>query len=45
MIEKTQGYIIARKIYRDTSLLLKIYTREFGKIEGIVKGVRKIDDY
>ena len=45
MIEKTQGYIISRKIYRDTSLLLKIYTREFGKIEGIVKGVRKIDDY
>jgi DNA repair protein RecO (recombination protein O) len=45
MIEKTHGYIISRRIYRDTSLVLKIYTRDFGKLEGIVKGVRKIESY
>ena len=45
MIEKTCGFIISRKFYRDTSLILKIYTRDFGKIEGIAKGVRKIEDY
>ncbi len=45
MIEKTCGFIISRRLYRDTSLILKIYTRDFGKIEGIVKGVRKIEDY
>ncbi len=45
MIEKTRGFIIRRKVYRDTSLLLTIYTSDFGKIEGLVKGVRKIEDY
>ncbi|MDP8233669.1 MAG: DNA repair protein RecO [Candidatus Saelkia tenebricola] len=45
MIEKTKGFIIKRKVYRDTSLLLTVYSYDFGKIEGIVKGVRKIEDY
>ncbi|MDD5614121.1 MAG: DNA repair protein RecO [Candidatus Omnitrophica bacterium] len=45
MIEKTRGYITKRKIYRDTSLLLTIYSYDYGKIEGIAKGARKIDDY
>ncbi len=45
MIEKTKAFIISRRIYRDTSLLLTLYSHDFGKIEGIVKGVRKIEDY
>ncbi len=45
MIEKTRGFIIKRKVYRDTSLLLTVYTCDFGKIEGIVKGVRRMEDY
>jgi DNA repair protein RecO (recombination protein O) len=45
MIEKTKAFIINRKIYRDTSLLLTLYSYDFGKVEGIVKGVRKIEDY
>ena len=45
MIEKTRGFIIKRKVYRDTSLLLTVYTRDFGKIEGIVKGARRMEDY
>ena len=45
MIEKTKAFIINRRVYRDTSLLLTLYSYDFGKIEGIVKGVRKIQDY
>ena len=45
MIEKSKAFIIRRKIYRDTSLILKVYTDNFGKVEGIVKGIRKIEDY
>ncbi|MDP8216940.1 MAG: DNA repair protein RecO [Candidatus Kaelpia imicola] len=45
MIEKTKAFIINRRVYRDTSLLLTLYSYDFGKIEGIVKGVRKIEDY
>lgn len=45
MIVKSDGFIIGRKIYRDSSLLLKFYSYDFGKVEGIVKGIRKIEDY
>ncbi len=45
MIEKSRGFIIKRRVYRDTSLILTLYSYDFGKIEGIVKGVRRIEDY
>lgn len=37
---KTQAYILKTQDYRDTSILGDFYTRDFGKIKGIVRGVR-----
>ena len=37
---KTQAFILKTQDYRDTSILGDFYTREFGKIKGIVRGVR-----
>ena len=37
---KTQAFILKTQDYRDTSILGDFYTRDFGKIKGIVKGVR-----
>ena len=37
---KTQAFILKTQDYRDTSLLAHVYTRDFGKIRGIVKGIR-----
>ena len=37
---KTQAFVLKTKPYRDTSLLAYFYTKDFGKINGIVKGIR-----
>ena len=37
---KTLALVLAKQDYRDTSLLVDFYTRDFGKIKGIVKGIR-----
>ena len=37
---KTHAFILKTQDYRDTSLLARFYTRDFGKIHGIVKGIR-----
>ena len=37
---KTQAFALKTQDYRDTSLLATFYTREHGKIRGIVKGIR-----
>lgn len=37
---KTDAFILKTRDYRDTSILAHFYTREFGKIHGIIKGVR-----
>src|SRR3989338_6042251 len=37
---KTLAFILKTQDYRDTSILGDFYTRDFGKIKGIVKGVR-----
>ena len=37
---KTLAFILGTQDYRDTSLLVHFYTRDFGKVRGIVKGVR-----
>ena len=37
---KTEAFVLKTQDYRDTSLLCSFYTRDFGKIRGIVKGVR-----
>ena len=37
---KTEAFILKTQDYRDTSLLVDFYTRDFGKVKGIVKGIR-----
>jgi len=38
MIEKTEGFVIKRYNFRETSLIATLYTSGFGKIRGIFKG-------
>ena len=35
------GFVLHYKIYRETSLILEIYTRDFGKLPVIAKGARR----
>lgn len=37
---KTEAFVLKTYDYRDTSLLAHFYTRDFGKVHGIIKGVR-----
>ncbi len=37
---KTEAFVLKTQDYRDTSLLAEFYTRDHGKIRGIIKGVR-----
>ncbi len=37
---KTEAFVLKTYDYRDTSLLAHFYTKDFGKIHGIIKGVR-----
>ena len=37
---KAEAFILKTQDYRDTSLLGDFYTRDFGKVRGIVKGIR-----
>ncbi len=37
---KTLALVLAKQDYRDTSLLVDLYTQEHGKIKGIVRGIR-----
>src|SRR5258705_7652829 len=37
---KTLAFILKTQDYRDTSLLGDFYTREHGRVRGIVKGIR-----
>ena len=39
-IQKSEGIVLRRQELRETSLLLTLYTKGFGKIKGIVRGVR-----
>jgi DNA repair protein RecO (recombination protein O) len=39
-IQKSDGILLRRQDLRETSILLTFYTRDFGKIKGIVRGVR-----
>ena len=39
-IERTQGLVLSKRDLRETSLIVDFYTKEFGKICGIVKGIR-----
>ncbi|NQU95577.1 MAG: DNA repair protein RecO [Candidatus Omnitrophica bacterium] len=39
-VQKTQGFVLRREDLRETSLILTIYTRDFGKLKLITKGAR-----
>ena len=39
-VQKTQGFVLRREDLRETSVILTVYTRDFGKLKLITKGVR-----
>ncbi|MCM8790152.1 MAG: DNA repair protein RecO [Candidatus Omnitrophica bacterium] len=39
-IQKSEGILLRRQDLRETSIILTFYTKDFGKIRGIVRGVR-----
>lgn len=39
-LHKTEAIVIKRHDFRETSLIVNFYTRDFGKISGILKGIR-----
>jgi len=39
-LQKTLGFILKREELRETSLILTVYTRDFGKVRLVSKGVR-----
>lgn len=41
MIPKTEAIVIKSFDYRETSRIVTFYTKEYGKITGIMKGIRK----
>ncbi len=40
MIQKTEAIVLKRNEFRETSLVVTLYTPNFGKIKGLVKGIR-----
>ncbi|MDO8572101.1 MAG: recombination protein O N-terminal domain-containing protein, partial [bacterium] len=42
MTFKATGYIIGKKYFREADRLYTIYTAEYGKIEAMAQGVRKL---
>lgn len=41
MIYKTEAIVLNKQDFRETSLIITFYSRYFGKIAGLLKGVRK----
>jgi len=39
-VQKTRGFVLRKRDIRETSILLTVYTRDFGKLKLISKGVR-----
>lgn len=39
-IQKSEGILLRRQDLRETSVVLVFYTKDFGKIKGVVRGVR-----
>ena len=39
-IDKAQGLVLNKRDLRETSIIVDLYTKEFGKISGILKGIR-----
>lgn len=43
-IDKTQGLLLVRRDFRETSIIAEFFTKEFGKISGLLKGIRAQPD-
>ncbi len=39
-INKTEALVISKRDFRETSFIVNFYTKEFGKISGLMKGIR-----
>ena len=39
-IQTTEGIVLRKQNLRETSIILKFFTRDFGKISGVIKGAR-----
>ncbi|MFN4226894.1 MAG: DNA repair protein RecO [Candidatus Ratteibacteria bacterium] len=39
----TEGFVLKKINFRETSVILTLFTKDFGKIKGVLKGVRKQD--
>lgn len=40
-IHKTEAIVLRKRDFRETSLIVNLYTRDFGKLSGLLKGIRK----
>ncbi len=40
-IHRTEALVLNRRDFRETSIIADFYTRDFGKLSGILKGIRK----
>jgi len=40
-IQKTEAIVLKKREFRETSLIVNFFTRDFGKISGLLKGIRK----
>lgn len=40
-IHKSEAIVLSRYNFRETSMIANFYTRDFGKVSGILKGIRK----
>lgn len=40
MIQKTEAIVLRCREFRETSLILTLFTKDFGKIQGLAKGIR-----
>jgi DNA repair protein RecO (recombination protein O) len=40
-IHKTEAIVLNKRDFRETSLIVNLYTRDFGKISGILKGIKQ----
>jgi len=39
-IQKTEAILLRKRDFRETSLILTFFTKDFGKVDGIIKGAR-----
>lgn len=40
-IHKTEAIVLSRRDFRETSLIVNFYSRDFGKLSGILKGIKE----